>query len=226
MKLLYKLSKIFLLLLVLQSVTLAQPKKAQEVFPKDYVKQWNSPNNQKKTKTLQDDKSSNLKTADNKKTKKNYETINEPDALITDEKNVIDVTSLGAAIWIGDKVHAKLNLESLAELATYMKMPLSTVFLVGPHKDLFDLTSYLVNISFDKDVAKQAESARILMAQRYMANLPEELSHIKISPTWIIDTKLGLIVLEGTSFPLKSYFNSQGKFKLGKFKIDQNRATP
>jgi hypothetical protein len=143
------------------------------------------------------------------------------DELSGDDSNVVKALSVGALISIADPKHAKKHIHELNEFNTQKKVPISKVYLVGPPEKSIEVYAGLYRSGFSPNKEDQHESALLLTNQQYLPNVPDTYSGVEYSPTWIVDTEFGVILVEGEQRKLMSYFDDQGNFKLGKIKLSR-----
>jgi hypothetical protein len=143
------------------------------------------------------------------------------DELGGDDSNVVKVLSVGALLSISEPEHTKNHIRQLAEFNNQKKVPISKVYLVGPPEKSVEVYARLYRAGFSPNQEDQHESALLLSNQQYLPNVPDAYAGVEYSPTWIIDTEFGMILVEGEQKKLASYFDDKGNFKLGKIKISQ-----
>lgn len=145
--------------------------------------------------------------------------VGNPDELNGDDSNVVKVLSVGALISISDAEHTRSHFHELAEFNTQKKVPISKVYLVGPPEKSVEVYAALYRAGFSQDKKEQHESALLLTNQQYLPNVPDTYIGVEYSPTWIIDSEMGMILVEGEQKKLASYFDDKGNFILGKIRL-------
>jgi len=220
---------IFLVLISSLGVCQEGPKRATDLFPKNFVKQKNievvegvGGEEQSPTLGTPKPKVEDLNSLKTKLDKLNPKVkTGELGDLTGDDSNIVKAISVGALISVADKKHAKDHIHELNEFNLQKKIPISKISLIGPPEESINAYQRLFKLGFSLDKNDQHESALILSNQQFLPNVPDIYSGVEYSPTWIIDTEFGLILVEGEQRPLQSYFDDKGNFKLGKIKLSR-----
>jgi hypothetical protein len=210
------------------------PKKATELFPKDFVRNRESTISDVEfenstTKSSGSDFSSedlfrNRLSADSTNEQKKSATlggikVTETSEFDGDDLNVVAVRSVGVILNSDDSEHVKTHSQELQEFNSKMNIPVSKVYLIGATDKFMEPFSRLIKLGFSAKKEEQYESALVLSNISYLPNVPNEYEGVEYSPTWLLDTEYGLILVEGEQKKLKSYFDDKGNFKLGKIKL-------
>lgn len=192
---------------------------SQPFFPQNYV---NTDQNSKKPEIpaqrntqKSDQATARSMSGENKDGLDNNSVVNQQKDNSQDRKEVelgeqaIDVETVGAIISSKDPQHLKDMLQELLDVAVKYDFALGDIYTVGFPPDSQALKPLLIKLS-----AREGK----IMAR---AEVPEKYQVSK-SPTWIVSTAAGEILLEGTG-PLGANFNSKGKFLNRYQELDEPR---
>lgn len=224
---------LFVFMLVYYSIGFCQesPRRATDIFPKDFVRHRETIESKAEFENQTTKEHgmgfapeaviSNKANSDSTKDLQKLAGVKviDPGLFDGDNSNVVAVRSVGVLLK-GDEIdHVKKHTRELQEFNSATKIPVSTVYLIGGIERAMDPIVNLINLGFSEKREEQYESALILTNTRYLPNVPKEYVGVEYSPTWLLDTEFGLILVEGDQRKLKSYFDEKGNFKLGKIKL-------
>lgn len=126
----------------------------------------------------------------------------ENDLTPIDFEKRLKVRSIGVILNSDDKEHALEKLRELSELATEHDWTIGAIYALGD----------LANIALTKEM-RMLQVRGAMLTQR--DSLPKRYEAIKLSPTWLVNTDEGEVILEATG-KLKRNFNSSGEYLLPK----------
>ncbi len=112
------------------------------------------------------------------------------------------ILSLGLIVNGTDEAHAKYSIEELIQTAKNFSIALNTVYAVG---GMARATEKLPAVEY---IWAKTEGAKIKLARIVPKEYPVELS-----PSWIVETEQGLVVLDGLN-SINTVINSQGRFEI------------
>lgn len=111
------------------------------------------------------------------------------------------ILSLGLIVNAVDEEHAKENIEELIGLAQTNAIALNTVFAVG---GIAQAKKDLPSVEY---LWAKSQGARI----KVTLGVPKQYD-VSLSPTWIVETEQGLVLLEGIG-SLKRAINAEGRLE-------------
>lgn len=112
------------------------------------------------------------------------------------------VLQIGAIIDASESKHFEMQLEKLVEIAARTEIDLGTIYRMND-EDLY----------LSPGGRKTAQLAWVFFAKFVSGiDLPTQYKAVKTSPTWILITKEGEILIEGTK-KLEQFIDSKGRFK-------------
>lgn len=132
------------------------------------------------------------------------ETIITPSPELELEMEPIPVHSIGAILSSMDKEHFLECMKELTDVAIDTDRMIAKIYTLGDMRNLEAAKGYIYKIV--------ARSGELLVRDK----VPKRYSKVTMSPTWILKTAKGEILLEATG-PLAANFNSKGEF------VDKNR---
>lgn len=130
----------------------------------------------------------------------------------------IDVYFVSAIVSGTDELHLKDSIEQIEELVKIHKIPVKDTWVVGEGLVVTKHLQKLYSIQYTPDslevLTRNGMLAQFLIGKslRIEKEIPPEYAMVDTSPTWIIGTKQGTVILEAVGRPLSAYFNKKGQF--------------
>jgi hypothetical protein len=126
----------------------------------------------------------------------------------------VQILAIGAVLKADDEEHLFKHLKELYGVASATNLPLSPVYFVGEAYACLKSQGRIITAPYDaSNKAFTAEEVATLAPAIGVVNkLPQFISAVSSSPSWIIETQNGMIILEGTHKSLAEYVNAKGQF--------------
>lgn len=138
------------------------------------------------------------------------------------DKEIYKVISVGAVINGVNKKHLEEYVQRFQELIKDRDFPVGKLKIVGPPEHIGKFYQYLEANPTEENLTKLFQG---LLNTEMALEVPAELN-ISSSPTWVIQTDKGTVLLEGYKDPRK-FFNKKGELALPKDSPDEiASATP
>lgn len=196
------ITKHLFFLILLPSVTLAQ-ETPNEFYPKGYVTSNDRIEQSPQKKQLNKRKT---KTSEPSETKSDHNFIELSEDEYLDEEppshleksELLPISKLSIVLNGADKAHFDTFLKLYHEITVKYSLPTGTIYSVGGLENLSQLSQLWVPLTVSGATFELLEKA------------PYELQR---SPSWIIDTEKGRVLLEGEE-DLKKHLNAKGLLKL------------